>query len=224
MSRGADRDVLVVGGGDPATAIAGALEGRVLHAAPEPEDVDDGFVDRLQTDRGTAVEGLDLLVHALYPERSLIPTPIHEMSPQEWRSACDSPLEAAMRLARGAHRHLAARQGTIVLCVPLVGSAGAANLAALAGVAEGSRILARSLARCWGRDGIRCHAVSLHPAMFLPPEHAIAASTALALHDPAIGRLPSIEEVAAVVETLAGTPGSFTGASLVVDGGAWMSG
>ncbi len=214
----------MVGGGEPGEALAGVLPGRVRHVTPEPTDVDDGFVNRIHGNSGTEVEGLDLVVYALYPEGCRTPVPIHEMSPAEWRSCCDLPLEAALRLARGAHRHLAARHGTLVFCVPLVGSTGAANLSALAGLAEGLRVLARSLARCWGRDGIRCHALSLHPSRFLSAEHASAAEKALSLHDPAIGRLPSISEIGIVIEALATHTPGLTGASLVMDGGTWMSG
>ena len=222
---GARRDVLVVGRGNPAEALAGALPGRVRHVDPDPAQVDDGFVDRLEGGRGPRVDGLDLVVHALYPEPSRIPSPIHEMSPPQWKAACDLPLEAAMRLARGAHRHLAARRGTIVFCVPLVGMAGAAGFSALSGLAEGLRVLARSLARCWGPDSIRSHALTLHPSMFLSGEHTAAAGAATALHDPAIGRLPSVAEIAAVIAALADPAASgLTGASLVMDGGAWMAG
>ena len=220
------RDVLVVGGGDPATALAAELSGEVLLVAPEPGDVDDGFVDRLARPDGTAIDGLDLVVHALYPERSRTPTPVEEITEDDWAAACDDPLEAGIRLARGAHRHLAARQGTIVYCVPLVGAAGAANLVALSGLAEGLRVLARSLARSWGSDQIRAHAVTLHPSMFLAPEHAAAAVEATALHDPALGRLPAAAEIASVIDALADgrTTAGVTGASLVMDGGTWMAG
>lgn len=222
MSRG----ILVVGGDDPATALASELSGNVLHVAPEAEEVDDGFVDGLRRADGTAVDGLDLVVHALFPQQSRTPARIDEMTEGEWAAACDAPLEAGIRLARGAHRHLAARQGTMVVCVPLVGAAGAANLVALAGLAEGLRVLARSLARSWGSDQIRAHAVTLHPSMFLPAEHAAAAVDATALHDPALGRLPSAAEIAAVIEALADgrTTAGLTGASLVMDGGTWMAG
>lgn len=219
------RDVLVVGGGDPAAALAAELSGTVRLVAPEAQEVDDGFVDRLGRAEGNPVEGLDLVVHALYPTRSRIPARIEEMTEDDWNAACDAPLEAGMRLARGAHRHLAARRGTIVFCVPIVGAAGAARFSALAAVAEGLRVLARSLARGWGADGIRAHAVTLHPSMFLAPQHSASAVEANALHDPALGRLPSAAEVAAVIDALGG-PGArgLTGASLVVDGGAWMAG
>ena len=219
------RDVLVVGGGDPAAALAAELSGEVLLVAPKARDVDDGFVDRLVRADGTALNGLDLVVHALYPEQSRVPALIDEMTEDDWTAACDAPLEAAIRLARGAHRHLRARHGTMVFCVPLVGAAGAARFSALAGLAEGLRVLARSLARGWGVDGIRAHAVTLHPSMFLAPEHAASAVEANALHDPALGRLPSVAEIAAVIDRLADPAASgLTGASLVMDGGAWMAG
>ena len=219
------RDVLVVGGGDPAAALAAELSGEVLWTAPEPGDIDDGFVDRLARPDGTAIDGLDLVVHALFPERSRIPTPVEEMTTDDWAAACDDPLEAGIRLARGAHRHLADRQGTIVFCVPLVGAAGAANLAAMAGLAEGLRVLSRSLARGWGADQIRAHALTLHPAMFLSHDHAAAAVEATALHDAALGRLPSVAEIAAVIDRLADRAAAgLTGASLVMDGGTWMAG
>ena len=221
----APRDVLVVGGGDPAAALAAELSGRVRLVTPDPEEVDDGYVDRLGHAEGRPVDGLDLVVHALYPESSRIPAPIVEMSPAEWHAACDAPLEAGVRLARGAHRHLAMRRGVVVFCVPLVGTAGASGFSALAGLAEGLRVLARSLARGWGADGIRAHAVTLHPSVFLTAEHMAAAAAATSLHDPALGRLPAAAEVASVIETLAdpATRG-LTGASLVMDGGAWMAG
>ncbi len=220
------RDVLVVGGGDPAAALTTELSGDVLVADPEPADVDDGFVDGLTRGDGTPIDGLDLVVHALFPEQSRTPARLDEMTAGDWAAACDDPLEAAIRVARGAHRHLAARRGTMVVCVPLVGAAGAANLVALSALAEGLRVLARSLARSWGSDGIRAHAVTLHPSMFLSPEHTAAAVDATALHDAALGRLPSAAEVAAVIEALADsrTAGGLTGASLVMDGGTWMAG
>ena len=219
-------DVLVVGGGDPGTWLAAELSKDVLLVDPVPADVDDGFVDGLTRADGMPVDGLDLVVHALYPEQSRIPTPIEEMTAGDWAAGCDDPLEAAIRVARGAHRHLAARQGTIIFCVPLVGVAGAAGFVALSALAEGLRILARSLARSWGKDRIRAHAVTLHPSMFLSPEHTDAATEATALHDPALGRLPSAAEVAAVIEALADSRATsgLTGASLVMDGGTWMAG
>ena len=220
------RDVLVVGGADPAAALADELPGNVVRVDPAPADIDDGFVDGLARGDGTPIDGLDLVVHALYPEQSRTPARIDEMTAGDWAAACDDPLEAAIHLARGAHRHLAARHGTFVVCVPLVGAAGAANLVALSALAEGLRVLARSLARSWGPDGIRAHAVTLHPSMFLSPEHAATAVDATALHDAALDRLPSAAEVAAVIDALADsrTTGGLTGASLVMDGGTWMAG
>ena len=220
------RDVLVVGGGDPAAALAAELAGNAVRVNPAPADVGDGFMDSLARSDGTPIDGLDLVVHALYPAPSRIPVRIEEMTTDDWAAACDDPLEAGIRVARGAHRHLAARRGTIVFCVPLVGAAGATSFVALSALAEGLRVLARSLARSWGPDGIRAHAVTLHPSMFLAPEHSAAAVEATALHDAALGRLPDAAEIAAVIDSLADSriTGGLTGASLVMDGGTWMAG
>ena len=51
-------------------------------------------------------------------------------------------------------------------------------------------------------------------------------SDATALHDAALGRLPSAAEIAAVIDALADgrTTSGLTGASLVMDGGTWMAG
>ena len=219
------RDVMVVGGGDPAASLANGLTGNVRLATPAPAEVDDDFVERFGEVSGSPIGGLDLVVHALYPQASRSRCRIEDMSPQHWRAACDEPLEAGMRLARSAYEHLRQRQGVILYCVPLVGSSGAGDFSALAAVAEGLRVLARSLARGWGGDGIRAHAITLHSGIFVRSADVTAATEATSLHEPALARLPSIAQVASMINLLCSPEaGSLTGASLIMDGGSWMTG
>ena len=79
------RDVLVVGGGDPwrppwPPSCRGTCWWRLRNRPLST----DGFVDGLARGDGTPVDGLDLVVHALYPDRSRIPTPIGEMTTDDW--------------------------------------------------------------------------------------------------------------------------------------------
>lgn len=201
---------LVVGSGDPAQPVAAGLAeaGWEVHR------------DRPGPGR------LDLVVHADYPHASRRRAEVTELTDDDWRDACDQPLEAAIRLAQSVHAPLAATGGTIVFLVPLMASAGGAGFVPFAGAAEGVRILAKSLAKTWGSDGIRAHAITLDPSAFLDPAHAAGMAEANALHDAPLGRVPDLAtEVARVVDALAGDDlAALTGASLVVDGGLWMPG
>ena len=121
---------------------------------------------------------------------------------------------------------LAATSGTIVFLVPLMASAGGAGYTALAGLGEGVRILAKSLAKTWGADGITAHAITLDPHAFLDAEDAAGIAADNALHDPPLGRIPDdTADVAPIIDWLASdTAAPLVGSSLVVDGGLWMPG
>jgi NAD(P)-dependent dehydrogenase (short-subunit alcohol dehydrogenase family) len=216
------RRVLVLGDGEPADSVAAALAADiVIHSSPTISEIDDESVDRMLGDD----EGVDIVVHALYPAECRLSKPLLELTEDEWRNRCDEPLEAAIRLARGSHRHLLAGKGTIVYLVPLMGAAGGSGFAPFVGAAEGVRVLARSLARSWGRDGIRSHSMTLDPSVFLAPEHAAAVAQASTIHPPALGRLPDVDEIVAAIEHISSSEFSgLTGTSLVMDGGAWMVG
>lgn len=218
----ARRDALIVGerpGRDLRAALAApgaAWDGSVAWLGDGP--ITDHTVDEL------GVDGLDLVVHCAYPSISRRRRPLVDLTADEWRAACDEPFEGAIRLARGTHRHLAARNGTIVFVVPVMASAGADGFAPLATAAEGVRILAKSLARTWGGSGIRAHALTLDPHHFLDPTDAEGIAEANALHDPPLGA-PDAADVAGVIDLLTADPAStLTGTSLVVDGGLWMPG
>ena len=217
------RTALVVGGGDPADSVAVGLVAAgwsLLRLGDDPID-DDTVAAAFPT-----LEHLDLVVHARYPALCRRRRALTDLTAAQWHAACDEPLEAGIRLARGAYEPLRAAGGTMVYVVPLMASAGGDGFAPFAGAAEGLRILAKSLAKTWGEDGIRVHAVTLDPSAFLAPDDAAGMAEANSLHDPPLGRVPDVaDEVSPVVDAL--TTDAFaalTGASLVVDGGLWMPG
>jgi NAD(P)-dependent dehydrogenase (short-subunit alcohol dehydrogenase family) len=221
----ARRNALIVGAGDPADSIAEGLAGRdwaVLRLTDDDTSVTDGTVDDHFPDR----DGLDLVLHARYPAASRGRATLVDLSDDEWHAMADEPLESAIRLARGVHADLAASSGTMIFLVPLMASAGGDGFAPMATAAEGIRILAKSLAKTWGHDGIRAHAITLDPSAFLDEADAAGMAEANSLHDPPLGRVPDLaDEVARIVDALAGDDfASLVGASLVVDGGLWMPG
>lgn len=185
-----------------------------------------GLSTDFEVSRQPAAAELDLVAWADYPSIACRPTPIVDLSPTDWDEACDAPLRSAIDLARSVHEPLAAAGGTIVFVVPLMASAGGAGYAALAGLGEGVRLLAKSLAKTWGADGITAHAITLDPHAFLSDDHAAGIAADNSLHDPPLGRVPDdTDDVAPIIEWLAtDTAQPLTGASLVVDGGLWMPG
>ncbi len=221
----ARRTVLIVGAGDPADSVAAGLSAAdwAIHR------IDD---DRLEWSDATVGErfpdvvALDLVVHARYPEAARRRMEFMDLSATDWHEAADEPIEAAIRLARGAHPALARARGSIIFLVPLMASAGGEGFAAMATAGEGARLLAKSLAKTWGGDGIRAHAITLDPSAFLAPADAAGIAEANSLHDPPLGRVPDLEaEVARVIGMISGPEfAAVTGASLVVDGGLWMPG
>jgi len=226
------RGALVVGAGSPGAGIASGLA-ELGWAVSHLDDDSAPVTDRTVAEQ--ACSDLSLVVHARYPEACRRRRRLVELSAADWKAACDEPLEAAVRMARGAHGPLAAAApsgGCIVFVVPVTASAGGSGFAPLAAAAEGCRILAKSLARSWGRDGIRSHSLMLDASAFLGADAPAGdsglagGSEASALHDSPLGRLPDVEsEVAGVIDALAGARMDVVvGSSLVVDGGLWMPG
>lgn len=215
------RTALVVGSGDPADSIGVGLVAAgwsLLRLGDEPIN-DDTVAAAFPT-----LEHLDLVVHARYPPLCRHRLELTDLTAQQWHAACDEPLEAGIRLARAAYGPLRAAGGTMVYLVPLMASAGGDGFAPFAGAAEGMRVLAKSLAKTWGEDGIRVHAITLDPGAFLAPTDAAGMAEANSLHDPPLGRVPDLtDEVSLVVDALTTKAfAALTGASLVVDGGLWM--
>ena len=82
--------------------------------------------------------------------------------------------------------------------------------------AEGMRSLAKSAARQWGERGITVNCVA-------PPLGLLGADTPAAVDRPALGRAPTVEDLAHAIAVLASDAArSITGATIPVDGGVVM--
>lgn len=146
------------------------------------------------------------------------------MSEDDFATVIDTNLGGAYRLARRAVRPMMRlRRGRIIFIssvVGLLGSAGQANYAASKAGLVG---LARSLARELGSRNITVNVVApgfvetdMTAALGEDRRQAIVAGVPL-------GRIATADEVAAVVQFLAGTDaGYITGAVIPVDGGLGM--
>ncbi|MEL6893249.1 MAG: beta-ketoacyl-ACP reductase [Actinomycetota bacterium] len=146
------------------------------------------------------------------------------MSEDDFAAVIDANLTASYRVAkRAAKAMLKARRGRIVLMssvVGLLGSAGQANYAASKAGLVG---FARSLARELGSRSITVNVVAPGP---------VATDMTAALSDDQLttiteqvplGRMADPDEIAGVVDFLAGPDGAYiTGAVIPVDGGLGM--
>lgn len=168
--------------------------------------------------------GIDLLVHAWFPEALLQPADFAAIDEATWVSACEGAMEGAWWLARHARAHLAPSRGSLVLVVPTIGMAGGAGYAMLAAVAEGLRVLAKGCGRQWGAAGVTVNTVALAPHAFLPADAADALERAVSLSRPAMGGPGSLgDDVAPLLRLLAHDDAHFlTASTLVADGGLWM--
>jgi pteridine reductase len=153
--------------------------------------------------------GLDLLVHAA--GAGFAPTPVDEVTEEDWDSAMDVTAKGTFFLAQAAAPALRESRGTIVLLEDVASFQAwpsfAPHCAAKAAQAMLTRVLARALAPEVRVCGIAPGAVVVEQGQ----EERRAAETLL-------GRVGSPADIAEAVVYLA-SAGYVTGSTLVVDGG-----
>jgi meso-butanediol dehydrogenase / (S,S)-butanediol dehydrogenase / diacetyl reductase len=156
-----------------------------------------------------------------------------DTSDDEWRRACRANLDTAFVVAREALPLLIERRGAIVVVSSIAGLAAGPEAAGYVTVKHALIGLTRSLARDYGRRGVRTNAVcpgwvrtemaddemrTLMSARHLP---TLDDAYALATRDVPLGRAADASEIASVIAFLASDDASaMNGAVVVADGGA----
>jgi NAD(P)-dependent dehydrogenase (short-subunit alcohol dehydrogenase family) len=165
-----------------------------------------------------AVESVTAVVHAHVPLAAAQPRPLAEIGDHEWDALVDAPVRALLVTLQAARRHLAAG-GRIVVVVPAVALFGRDGLVPLCTVGEAQRVLAKSAARSWGREGLTVNVVAANPAEL---EGAADGSIlGRALPPATAGRGEDV--VATVALLLSPLAARLSGATLCADGGDLMA-
>ncbi len=187
---------------------------------------DVGDADSVSAAVAAAVEADGSLHGVVHNATSgLSPRPVDPLtvSMDDLRDHVTVSLRGAYLLARAAHPHLVASQGSLVLLTSEAGFEGKMRLAPYAVVKGALRGLARAWAREWGPDGVRVNCVAplaQSPAVDVAmAEDPTMADRVLGGHP--LGRLGDpVEEIGPVVQFLLSDRAAYvTGATLMVDGG-----
>jgi 3-oxoacyl-(acyl-carrier-protein) reductase len=151
-------------------------------------------------------------------------TLVLRMSDEDWDAVIAANLTGAFRVARQAARPMIRnRFGRIIFISSVVGMLGSAGQVNYAASKSGLVGMARSLARELGSRGVTANVVSpgfITTAMTDELDEKLVAKYAEQIP---LGRFGEIDDVAGVIEFLAGPSGSYvTGAVIPVDGGLGM--
>ena len=165
----------------------------------------------------TFPESFDGLVHV--PDvTGLMRTPLVELDELAWATRGEELLRTAVHECRLAHAGMSERGGRIVLITPTVALVGAEGLAPFTMAVEGMRTLAKVAARQWGVLGITANCVAPSLDVF-GIRHDADGSVA-----PALGRVPTLDDLVTVVASLLGAAGALiTGTTIILDGGVVMA-
>jgi NAD(P)-dependent dehydrogenase (short-subunit alcohol dehydrogenase family) len=220
LTRELEGRVAVVAGrpGTLSAAISAALtEAGAAARRIDPPDDPAGAVQSLAA--GVAP---DVVVWADVAAEALLPHAVADLAESDWVRRCEEPVRSALWLLQAAHAHLRGRDGRFILVSPSVGLEGAALLVPLATAAEAQRLLAKSIARRWGSEGVTVNIVTV-PVTALDPGLADRAPDA-ARTEHALPAADAVRSAAATVVWLASAGAAgITGATIGADGGAVMA-
>lgn len=177
-------------------------------------------IDKVIADLGAP----DLVVLSIVPEAAMQPAQITAMAEHAWREAAMEGLRTTLRVLQGLAPHMKANGGAVVFVAPSSSLVGTPAMTALTTLLEGQRGLMKSVARQWGASGVTLNWVAVAPRAAAPFDGVRLAAKPDAV-SVALGRAPALrEEIAPVLGFLGSRAGrSITGATLVLDGGEWMT-
>ncbi len=196
-----DLRIRVVGGGGLARSLAMSLGER-------------GAIVTVSASVGDGP--LAAVVFAPWDRSVMTPRPLVELTDEEFGAAWQDTMDSAIATCIGAREAFAGRGGSIVLTFPTTAFVGGALHAHWAAAAEGVHILAKSVARQWGPEGIAVNAVAIDPALVLADP---ASAGPVSIAQPAV---PDPEPADALAFLCSTEARSLAGQTITVDGGLWM--
>ena len=209
-----------------ATALAaqvvelGAAGARSTAVAWESADRDevDGALLAVSDALGAPV---DIVVHGAIDPIAYEPCRFEDVTDDRWDRVWEQTMRRLISLLQAGHAQMQGRGGRFILVTPTISMSGAPDLVPYTAAIEGQRLLAKSVARQWGADGITVNCLA--PSV----EHLVpgAGESAAALAPPALGGPGDVAgDLGPGAVFLASDAGHFvTGATLCADGGVWMS-
>lgn len=167
-------------------------------------------------DAGDDASPVDAMVFAPWDRDAVVPVPFADLTDEQFGAAWQTTMDDAVAACVGARESFGAGGGSIVLTAPTTGMAGGAEFAHWAAAAEGVHVLARSVARQWGPEGIAVNVLAFSPDE-LGIDPAIAGPVSIAT--PA---RPGASIAGALVFLCSPAARDVAGQTITVDGGLWM--
>jgi 3-oxoacyl-[acyl-carrier protein] reductase len=201
-------------------ASTGTAPGRVrmVGGGPLARRLADGLRDAGAevVDEGAPGDGLDAVVFAPWDPADVTPVPLAELDDESFGRAWQDTLDAAIATCVAARDDFAGRGGRIVLTTPSTAFVGGARYGHWAAAAEGVHVLAKSVARQWGPEGIAVNVLAVGPdGVLADPEVAGPVSIA----SPAA---PHADPGPVLALLCSPAAANLAGQTLTVDGGLWM--
>lgn len=179
-----------------------------------------GGIDAAIAQRGAP----DLVILNIIPEPAMAAGDIVSSTEVHWRASAMEGLRTALRVLQALGPHLKGRGGAIVFVAPSLSLVGTPEMVALTTLLEGQRGLMKAVARQWGGAGVTLNWIAAAPRALAPFESVALAAKPDAV-SVALGRAPDPRaEIAPLLGYLLSPAGrALTGATLMLDGGEWMT-
>lgn len=163
------------------------------------------------------ITGAVVVVATDPPQR---PSDLVSLTGEDWDRIVDGMMWHTLTGLQRARSAFTADMRRIVVVVPTIGMAGAAQLVAYTTALEGIRAMAKSAARQWLSQGVFVNLVAAPLRLFAPAMDGVSAHLAAAVRYDDSTLLHSV--AAAVAFLLRPDIGHVLGETIVVDGGALM--